>query len=918
MTEWILSSSILILIVIALRTVFKGKISLRLQYAIWGLVLLRLLIPVSFGSTDFSVANLTAKTEAPSIVIQSEKPGDNLQADHPVQYPQEQPDKIPSQNITQNEPVAEENSFDLSAYAIYIIWGIGFICDAGLFLLTNLRFKHKLMGSRYGLDVHKNNLDVYATGEIDTPCLFGIKNPAIYVTYPVADNQTLLRHTLEHEATHHRHGDHIWAVLRCVCLAIHWYNPLVWWAAFLSQRDAELACDEATIKRLGEGERAEYGRTLIGMTCQKKANVLITATTMNSGKSGLKERIMLIAMKPKMTLYTLLIVVLVASITVGCTFTGAKDARQEAYEKLPEYLEEYTFEHVKDRMGPEDVHYYGGSYDHSLVYCSGTGPQLILYTHEIDGDQISIIGQANGEYAMSGGLSVNHIVDGDAHIYFGTISDYHWIPEDDSQIPLEWDNLTFYTESGSYVVNTEENLGYIFVSQEPITDFWVVTADGNVPLRMEQYLAQGYTIQEANWNTNISTGEEIRTSVDETRTRENDWGLILLPEDVSRTGATAIFKFPNALPGEEDAELTYGDFLSVERYEKGEWVSVEELPGFEYYVGDSSYPVTDGYGMVHEWDVRFGELPDGHYRIGKNVTLTYADGTSEDRMFYGEFHLPDSIRNGPKPLEELPEKYSAEQAMIDGCFVQTDGVARENKEKFQQFAVVTQQGVPSFIRIVNWHYGDESYYTAMDLEYDGNVYTLTSLENTYTFKYLKRYTGEKAWENADHDEFVCYVLVNDDTLTWEDTQSGTLDMSDSNNPAHWTVYADFIYHPDVVDIPEYPKQIDLEFKGEILLSTQDFDRLEKIYLLFDGAEFLGYEPATHSIGVGLNLILTCDNGEIVTIELDPDNDLCRINGEYVSYGAPDEPCYIEKLWYYLGIEEWPEAVYQECSNAFRP
>ena len=325
MTEWVLSSSILILVVIALRTVFKGKISLRLQYAIWSLVLLRLLIPVSFGSTDFSVANLAAKTEAPTIVIQSAKPGDYLQADHPVQHPQEQPDGIPSQNITQNETVAEENGFDLSAYAIQIVWGIGFICVAGLFLLTNLRFKHKIMASRYSLDVRKNNLDVYATGEIDTPCLFGIKNPAIYVTYPVADNETLLRHTLEHEATHHRHGDHIWAVLRCVCLAIHWYNPLVWWAAFLSQRDTELACDEATIKRLGEGERAEYGRTLIGMTCHKKANVLITATTMTASKSGIKERIMLIAKKPKMALYTLLIVVLVASIAVGCTFTGAKD-----------------------------------------------------------------------------------------------------------------------------------------------------------------------------------------------------------------------------------------------------------------------------------------------------------------------------------------------------------------------------------------------------------------------------------------------------------------------------------------------------------------------------------------------------------------------------------------------------------------
>ena len=324
MTEWILSSSILILIVIGLRTVFKGKISLRLQYAIWSLVLLRLLIPVNFGCTVFSVANLTAKAETPNIVIQTAKPNENVQAKHPVQHPQEQLNEIPSQNNTQNEPMEEKSGFNLSAYAVYIAWGIGFFFVAGMFLLTNLRFKHKIMVSRYGLDVQKNNLEVYATGEIDTPCLFGIKNPAIYVTYPVADNQTLLRHTLEHEATHHRHGDHIWAVLRCLCLAIHWYNPLVWWAAFLSQRDAELACDEATINRLGEGERAEYGRTLIGMTCQKKANVLITATTMNSGKSGLKERIMLIAKKPKMAIYTLITVVLIASIAVGCTFTGAK------------------------------------------------------------------------------------------------------------------------------------------------------------------------------------------------------------------------------------------------------------------------------------------------------------------------------------------------------------------------------------------------------------------------------------------------------------------------------------------------------------------------------------------------------------------------------------------------------------------
>ena len=43
MIEWVVSSCILILAVIALRYLLRGRISLRLQYALWLLVLARLL-----------------------------------------------------------------------------------------------------------------------------------------------------------------------------------------------------------------------------------------------------------------------------------------------------------------------------------------------------------------------------------------------------------------------------------------------------------------------------------------------------------------------------------------------------------------------------------------------------------------------------------------------------------------------------------------------------------------------------------------------------------------------------------------------------------------------------------------------------------------------------------------------------------
>ena len=57
MIDWIITSSVIILVVAATRKILKGHISLRLQYAMWGLVMLRLMIPFSFGDSGMSVMN---------------------------------------------------------------------------------------------------------------------------------------------------------------------------------------------------------------------------------------------------------------------------------------------------------------------------------------------------------------------------------------------------------------------------------------------------------------------------------------------------------------------------------------------------------------------------------------------------------------------------------------------------------------------------------------------------------------------------------------------------------------------------------------------------------------------------------------------------------------------------------------------
>lgn len=349
--QWIVSSSVLILVVIALRYVLRGKLSLRMQYALWLLVLVRLLVPVSFGASDLSVMNAVPE-RAPTVQQGTYKqdivgerndvPANAGTVGIPAQSMNEAAPPNLVQNVTTatvTAPTVEKTDW---ARIAKTVWLAGAAALGLVFLAVNLRFGKKLRRSRERVEETDACLPVYESGETDTPCLFGVAKPSIYVTPDTRTEAETLRYALAHEQTHYRHGDNLWAVLRGVCLALHWYNPLVWWAAELSRRDAELACDEATIRRIGESERAAYGRTLIRMTCEKRPALLVTATMMTDSVKGLKERISLLVKKPKTAAYTAVAVLLIAGFSVACTFTGGRENAELAEPFGKHYVEEAT------------------------------------------------------------------------------------------------------------------------------------------------------------------------------------------------------------------------------------------------------------------------------------------------------------------------------------------------------------------------------------------------------------------------------------------------------------------------------------------------------------------------------------------------------------------------------------------------
>ena len=853
-----LTASVVIVFVICVRQFLKRAPKI-FSYALWGIVLLRLLVPISIESP---MSFVPERTEFSSMVEMNE-----VLPEIEFETPQDRSDNEWDRgNTPAGAPPAQEGSVLTAQTYLTFVWLFGI----ALMLLYSLASYWKMRRKLKVVVPYRKG--IFTADDICSPFVMGIFRPAIYL--PGSLDSWERTFIIAHEQHHIRRGDHIFKALAFLALTIHWFNPFVWVAFVLASRDMEMSCDEAVIRKYGEDVRADYSAALLNLATGHR---LFAGTPLAFGEGDPTNRVRNLAKWKKPKRWIILVCVVLCVVLAVCLLTDPEIIKPM---ELPQQtaqtrklvmhndpLPNGYFESRDDKGNliiTDGINTIGGVVCYRIpegIYHPDDHIEALLY-------KMGIPDYVDPELYCRGGM---------------TSGDNGWLAEFVNEVP-EGENPTVYRRHHFYHM------------EDMIYDIWFDMT------KVEYEIT-----------------EEIRVCINlpEGKPQElKDWGVSIKPDRVSRTGATALFVYSGSIPGEEGAELTYGDLLSLDRLVDSAWVPCDELAGYNYFVGDSSYPVVDGSGMVHEWPDRFGELPDGQYRLGKQVTLIRTDGSRESRMVYGEFSLPESVRTGLIPLNELPEKYSAEEAAIDGCLVTEDGIARDNKELFHRFVQDSWTGTPGFIRIVDWHYGDNSYYVAYDLKYDGSMYTLSWYEDgqlhSREFPYIRYFFGEDEETSYEH-----YVLIHDEMID-RNIWGAMIGSHESIYADHMTVYSSYTYLPKTPQLPQNLTKAVLEFEDKELVSTTDFDRLEKIWILFSEAELLGYEPKTHSIGVGLNLILTSQSGDTMTVELDPDSDICRINGEYVFYGAADEPDYIEKLWYYLGIPSWPDPVYENCPNAYRP
>ena len=243
-----ISASWLVLAILLLRVLLK-RTPRKLTCALWALVAFRLLCPISIGS-GLSLIPSTEPIRQEAFQQISEAFFE--EAPTAGVNPEGNADAALSPNL--DAPEAPASSADLLSI-VSAIWVIGIAGMAIYAIASGIAMKKRLSAS---LCIRQN---VYSCDYIDSPFIFGIANPKIYL--PSCLTAEELPYVLAHENTHLQRRDHLWKPLGFLILSVYWFHPVMWIAFRVFCRDMELACDEQVIKNLDTTGKAAYSRTLL-------------------------------------------------------------------------------------------------------------------------------------------------------------------------------------------------------------------------------------------------------------------------------------------------------------------------------------------------------------------------------------------------------------------------------------------------------------------------------------------------------------------------------------------------------------------------------------------------------------------------------------------------------------------------------
>ena len=401
-----LSGTIIALILFLLKPIINDRFSRTWQYYIWLIVIIRLLLPFSpesgivgglFNQEDHYI-NIQEQAGASNDLIPDDTDNTNL----------------PRSTSLGNESAQRSTGTETVKALKDNIWIFWLVIAAILFILKvtsyhsfvgHIKAGRKKITDPEMLSIYqeiskltgiKKPLPLYQNELISTPMLMGVIRP--FVVLPdlnVSRNAT--HHIFRHELTHYKRLDifYKWLVQIAVCL--HWFNPIVYLISREINKNCELACDEAIIKRMDKKEKYDYGDTLLATINPDGGHTnTVISITLNEDAKLLKERLgAIMNFHKKSAFISILTLILTVGIFCGVTFIGAyvgSDNKTDNVNDAPEYsiYQPYglTYNAKMDKLyyDGQTVRYFADEFSDYIAYYEDPDGTIDLYAvRENDG-----------------------------------------------------------------------------------------------------------------------------------------------------------------------------------------------------------------------------------------------------------------------------------------------------------------------------------------------------------------------------------------------------------------------------------------------------------------------------------------------------------------------------------------------------
>lgn len=276
------------LIIIFIRGSLGRLLPRTFSHALWLIVLYRMVFPYSFSSIFSVLGNLKANLDRYTAVLQEipQNKALNLEvfSGHSAQELAASPT---NENLLEAGGMGAIQNSAASApsdnlfLVLMVLWTVGILVLltyngisyrrlCGSLATATLFERPELTKECSALVRLTRPVSVYESDKVVSPFVYGLISPKVILPSGIcrdndAESRDRLKHILLHEFYHIKRRDYLVKPLAFLGLSIHWFNPVLWIAFRLFDRDMEMSCDEGAVHVLNAEEKDNYAVTLLNM-----------------------------------------------------------------------------------------------------------------------------------------------------------------------------------------------------------------------------------------------------------------------------------------------------------------------------------------------------------------------------------------------------------------------------------------------------------------------------------------------------------------------------------------------------------------------------------------------------------------------------------------------------------------------------